>query len=202
MTMSNSSYYDYHPTLQLERPVVLGGMPGTPYREVGHYLTSLTGLPLLDLDRWLEHQVGESLWDFVQSEGEHVLRQKEFEYLDRALLAEPCGLLVVGEGTLAQADNRRRIGESASLVYLSSAPSAAYWQVRQQISERGPRYHPHVPQPLTHFDVLRPLIEALDKAREDANLVLAVDNLSVQDVVDAIFDALPSLHTGPSNGDA
>jgi len=200
--MSNSSYYDYHPTLQLERPVVLGGMPGTPYREVGHYLTSLTGLPLLDLDRWLEHQVGESLWDFVQSEGEHVLRQKEFEYLDRALLAEPCGLLVVGEGTLAQADNRRRIGESASLVYLSSAPSAAYWQVRQQISERGPRYHPHVPQPLTHFDVLRPLIEALDKAREDANLVLAVDNLSVQDVVDAIFDALPSLHTGPSNGDA
>ena len=200
--MSNSSYYDYHPTLQLERPVVLGGMPGTPYREVGHYLTSLTGLPLLDLDRWLEHQVGESLWDFVQSEGEHVLRQKEFEYLDRALLAKPCGLLVVGEGTLAQADNRRRIGESASLVYLSSAPSAAYWQVRQQISERGPRYHPHVPQPLTHFDVLRPLIEALDKAREDANLVLAVDNLSVQDVVDAIFDALPSLHTGPSNGDA
>ena len=200
--MSNSSYYDYHPTLQLERPVVLGGMPGTPYREVGHYLTSLTGLPLLDLDRWLEHQVGESLWDFVQSEGEHVLRQKEFEYLDRALLAEPCGLLVVGEGTLAQADNRRRIGESASLVYLSSAPSAAYWQVRQQISERGPRYHPHVPQPLTHFDVLRPLIEALDKAREDANLVLAVDNLSVQDVVDVIFDALPSLHTAPSNGDA
>jgi len=200
--MSNSSYYDYHPTLQLERPVVLGGMPGTPYREVGHYLTSLTGLPLLDLDRWLEHQVGESLWDFVQSEGEHVLRQKEFEYLDRALLAEPCGLVIVGEGTLAQADNRRRIGESASLVYLSSAPSAAYWQVRQQISERGPRYHPHVPQPLTHFDVLRPLIEALDKAREDANLVLAVDNLSVQDVVDAIFDALPSLHTGPSNGDA
>ena len=200
--MSDSSYYDYHPTLQLERPVVLGGMPGTPYREVGHYLTSLTGLPLLDLDRWLEHQVGESLWDFVQSEGEHVLRQKEFEYLDRALLAKPCGLLVVGEGTLAQADNRRRIGESASLVYLSSAPSAAYWQVRQQISERGPRYHPHVPQPLTHFDVLRPLIEALDKAREDANLVLAVDNLSVQDVVDVIFDALPSLHTAPSNGDA
>ena len=56
-------------------------MPGTPYREVGHYLTSLTGLSLLDLDRWLEHQVGKSLWDFVQSEGEHVLRQKEFEYL-------------------------------------------------------------------------------------------------------------------------
>ena len=114
----------------------------------------------------------------------------------------PCGLLIVGEGTLAQAANRRRIRESASLVYLSSAPSAAYWQVRQQISERGPRYHPHVPQPLTHFDVLRPLIEALDQAREDANLVLAVDNRSVQDVVDVIFDALPSLHIAPSNGNA
>ena len=200
--MSNSSYYEYHPTLQLERPVVLGGMPGTPYREVGHYLTSLTGLSLVDLDRWLEHQVGESLWDFMQSEGEHVLRQKEFEYLDRALVAEPCGLLIVSEGALAQAANRRRIGESASLVYLSSAPSSAYWQVRQQISERGPRYHPHVPQPLTHFDVLRPLIEALDQAREDADLVLAVDNRSVQDLVDTIFDAMPSLHNVRSEEDA
>ena len=115
MSMSNSSYYDYHPTIQLERPVVLGGMPGTPYREVGHYLASLTGLSILDLDRWLEHQVGKSLWDFVQSEGEEVLRQKEFEYLDRALVAQPRGLLIVSEGTLAQAANRRKISESAGL---------------------------------------------------------------------------------------
>lgn len=200
--MSDNSYYDYHPTVQLERPVALGGMPGTPYREVGHYLASLTGLSILDLDRWLEHQVGKSLWDFVQSEGEQELRQKEFEYLDRALVAQPCGLLIVSEGTLAQAANRRKISESAGLVYLSSAPSTAYWQVRQQISERGPRYHPHVPQPLTHFDVLRPLIEELDQARKDADLVLAMDNRSVQDAVDVIFDALPDLHPPPSDGGA
>ena len=202
MSMSNSSYYDYHPTIQLERPVVLGGMPGTPYREVGHYLASLTGLSILDLDRWLEHQVGKSLWDFVQAEGEEVLRQKEFEYLDRALAAQPRGLLIVSEGTLAQAANRSKISDSAGLVYLSSAPTATYWHVRQQISERGPRYHPHVPQPLTHFDVLRPLFEELDRAQEDADLVLAMDNRSVQDAVDVIFDALPGLHTARSDGSA
>ena len=42
---------------------------------------------------------------------------------------------------IAQAANRRKISESAGLVYLSSTPTATYWHVRQQISERGPRYH-------------------------------------------------------------
>lgn len=63
MNMSDSSYYDYHPTVQLARPLALGGVPGAPYREVGHHLATLTGLTLIDLDRWIEHQVGQSLWD-------------------------------------------------------------------------------------------------------------------------------------------
>ena len=50
--------------------------------------------------------------------------------------------------------------------------------------------------------MLRPLIEALDQAREDADLVLAVDNRSVQDLVDVIFDAMPSLHNVRSEEDA
>ena len=33
----SDDYYDYHPTVQIERPIVLGGVPSAPYREVGHY---------------------------------------------------------------------------------------------------------------------------------------------------------------------
>ncbi len=189
----SDDYYDYHPTVQIERPIVLGGVPSAPYREVGHYLATLSGLTLVDLDRWLEHQVGTSLWDFVQAEGEDALRRGESEYLERALNAHPHGLIIVGEGTLAQQENCRLIGEEAALIFLSLAPTSVYWQVRQQISERGPRYHPHIPQPLTHYQQLRPLFEALEGAERAADQVLAMDHCSVQDVVDVLLEGLPTL---------
>lgn len=189
----SGDYYDYHPTVQLDRSIVLGGVPSAPYREVGHYLATLSGLTLVDLDRWLEHQVGTSLWDFVQAEGEDVLRRKESEYLERALNAHPHCLIIVGEGTLAQQENCRRIGEAAALVYLSLTPTSVYWQVRQQISERGPRYHPHIPQPLTHYQQLRPLFAALEGAEKAADRVVAMDHCSVQDAIDLLLEALPTL---------
>ena len=52
------NYYDHYPTIALARPVVLGGVPTAPYREVGHSLGALSGLPLIDLDHWLEHHYG------------------------------------------------------------------------------------------------------------------------------------------------
>lgn len=194
MNMSDSSYYDYHPTVQLARPLALGGVPGAPYREVGHHLATLTGLTLIDLDRWIEHQVGQSLWDFVREDGEEELRRKEFEYLNRALAAQPRGLIIVSEGTLAREENRRQLRESAALIYLSLSPSTMYWEVRQQISERGPRSHPHVPQPLTHFDQLRFLIDALAPAQASADLVCPMDNSSVQEVLGVLFEKLPDLN--------
>ena len=52
-----NNYYDHYPTVALTRPVVLNGVPTALYREVGHNLGALGGLPLIDLDHWLEHRV-------------------------------------------------------------------------------------------------------------------------------------------------
>ena len=64
------NYYDHYPTIALARPVVLGGVPTAPYREVGHSLGALSGLPLIDLDHWLEHHFGSSLWEALHQRGE------------------------------------------------------------------------------------------------------------------------------------
>ncbi len=193
MQIPDSGYYDYHPTVALSRSVVLGGTPSAAYREVGHDLAALTGLPLIDLDRWLEHQVGQSLWDFLQREGEDKLRYMETELLVKSLSNSPCGLIIAGEGVLAQAANRRLIKERAALAYLSLPPTAAYWELRRQIGEGGPRLHPNVPYPLVQFAQLRPLLDALEEAKKGADWICAVENKPVQEVLAQLFAALPNL---------
>ncbi|MFT5085774.1 MAG: shikimate kinase [Candidatus Latescibacterota bacterium] len=193
MQIPDRGYYDYHPTVALSRSIVLGGTPSAVYREVGHDVAALAGLPLIDLDRWLEHQVGQSLWDFLQQEGVEKLRRMESELLVKALSTSPCGLIIAGEGLLAQASNRHLIKESAAFAYLSLPSTAAYWELRRQIGKHGPRLHPHVPYPLMEFEQLRPLLDALGEAERGADWVCAVENRLAQEVLAQLFEALPAL---------
>ena len=193
MQIPDPDYYDYHPTVALSRCVVLGGTPSAAYREVGHDLAALTGLPLIDLDRLLEHQVGASLWDFLQREGEDKLRRLENELFAKSLETSPCALIIAGGGVLVQESNRRLIKGRAALAYLSLPPTAAYWELRREFAERGPRLYPHVPYPLLAFEQLRPLLNALGAAEKGADWLCAVENKLVQDVLAELFVALPSL---------
>lgn len=192
MQIPDPGYYDYHPTVALSRSVVLGGTPSAAYREVGHNLAALSGLPLIDLDCLLEHQVGQSLWDFLQREGEEKLRHLENELLAKSLENSPCGLVIAGGGVLAQAANRLLIKERAALAYLSLPPTAAYWELRR-IGERGPRLHPHVPYPLLTFAQLRPLLDSLEAAEQGADWLCGIENRPVQDVLAQLFAVLPDL---------
>ena len=79
------------------------------------------------------------------------------------------------------------------MAYLSLPPTAAYWELRREFAERGPRLYPHVPYPLLAFEQLRPLLNALGAAEKGADWLCAVENKLVQDVLAELFVALPSL---------
>ena len=67
--MTEPGYYDYSPTVALRRAVACCGHPGSGYREVVYDLAALTGLPLHDMDRRIEHEVGQSQWSWVREHG-------------------------------------------------------------------------------------------------------------------------------------
>ena len=185
------NYYDYNPTIALERPVVLGGVPSSPYREVGHSLGALAGLPLVDLDHWIEHHVGASLWEALRQRGESALRDTGVELLAKALTSRPCSLVVLGAAAPLVATALEKLRQRAALVWLDGPPTALYWTLRQQQQERGPQPFPFVPFPLERFDQLKPLLESLRLYRERADLCLEV--VEVQEAVSQLFAALPRL---------
>ena len=148
-------YYDYTPTITLSRPLALIGLPGTPYRQVGLELAALTGLPLTDLDRLIEHRVGQSVWDLVDDQGLAAYRQLQTQLLPQTLSGIPPGIVILGEGALLEDNNRHQVLAGTSLVYLTLEPTAAYWLLRQRW-QGGRRPHPLLPQPLEQMSQLRP----------------------------------------------
>lgn len=165
-------YYDHHATLQLERPLAVAGMIGSPYRHTAYHVSSRTGLPFTDLDRKVEHEAGQSLWDLVSLRGEPALRELEREVLQQTLRARPAGIIALGDGTLLDTANKEAVLEEATLVLLDMDLATTYWHIRRHEEAHGRLWNPFLPSPITGIDQLRPVFQRLEPSLRDAHWVL------------------------------
>jgi shikimate kinase len=162
-------YYDYHPLLTLEQPLILAGFVGGPQRQVAYGLSARLGLPFVDLDRWIEHDAGRSLWEILAEGGEGQLREIEGAALDRALRARPAGILALGATALLSASNLNAVLEGATLVALKIDLPNLYWLLRGRETEGEGHRHPFVPFPLTSIEDLRPVYDTLKVPLQQAH---------------------------------
>ena len=138
--MNTTGYYDYVPTVSMVRSVILGGMLSVPFREIGYELAALTGVRLIDLDHWLEHLLGQSLWDYRKSLKDPNIRLLERQVLQKALRSSPKSLILAGEGTLSDQGSLNVIRASSALVFLKLSPMTAFQNMLGMIQEKGPGY--------------------------------------------------------------
>ena len=115
----------------------------------------------MDLDQWLEHRLGQPLWDYRQSLKDPNIRLLEHQVLQKALNSLPKSLIVAGEGTLSNQASLNVISECSALVYLKLPPMIAFRNTLQKIEERGPNIFPYIETPLHRFDQISPLVENL-----------------------------------------
>lgn len=149
-------YYDYHPLHQLDRHFVLGGYVGEETRVIGFQLAALTGLPVVDLDRHIEHQAGRSVWELIWTQGEDRYRQLEREHL-RSLLAErPWSILTLGDGALIDEGNRLLVSTEATLTVLDLEFSTLYWRLKAHPRADKNFWHPLHQGPIERFEQIRP----------------------------------------------
>lgn len=158
--MTSDDYYSHESQLALDRHVALVGHLVDDTRRVGLMVSSLSGLPLRDVDRLVEHQAGMSLWELVARYGEERYRSLERRELGRALDDMPPGILVLGDGLLIDEDNLRRVLERTRLVCLDLDLANCYWRLRSRVGDG--LWHPVVRGPLGGIDDLRPYFEARD----------------------------------------
>lgn len=133
-------YYDYHPTIALERPIALCGFIGSGTDGLGQAFSQRTGVPLVELDRWIEHRLGSTLSAAALAHGESAMRKLERELLPRALDERPHPIIVLGDGLLLDKLSLALVKKTTWLVYLRVSFDEAFADLQSERVPRGNLY--------------------------------------------------------------
>ena len=58
-------YYSFHPTIQLSESICVTGFFGTPVPQTIRFVQALSGVPVIDLERLIEHRIGERIAHYL-----------------------------------------------------------------------------------------------------------------------------------------
>ena len=187
-----SNYYEHGPLVLLQRPVVLIGFLGVDQHGLGRDLAALSGLPLIEVDRWIEHEAGQSLVALVQTQGIETLRQLEDRFLAQALTTRPPGIVILGDGALIKRGNLQQVLDKATLVYLKLSLASTYWKLRHQAVGS----HPLLLQPPESTEELRPLLAERQGGFDQAHVTLDMDEMPPEAALRHLLDKLPQWGPG------
>ncbi len=155
------------------------GLPGSGKSTIGRQLARRLQLPFADSDRVIEDQIGCSIREFFEREGEERFRDIEQTVLDE-LTQGPACVLSTGGGSVLRADNRAHLHQRGRVVYLRSSPEEVFRRLRHD------RNRPllQVADPLQR---LRDLFAVRDPLyRETAHYVVETGRPSVSTLVNMV----------------
>ncbi len=109
--------------------VALVGLPGSGKSTIGRQLARRLGVPFADSDHVIEQQLGCSIREFFEREGEDRFRDIEEEVID-TLTANHPGVIATGGGAVLRPRNRVNLRERTKVVYLRSSPEEVFRRLR------------------------------------------------------------------------
>jgi shikimate kinase len=187
-------YYDYHPLVTLERPIVVTGWLTSDSRAAAYRISAMTGLRFTDVDRLVEHRTGGPIEELVRLEGETRYRQLESECLERELRDTPAGIVSLGDGALMQARNLDQVRSRATIVLLNLDLANLYWRIRSRVNaDPEVPWHPLHPTLPASLDDLRPYYDRRKAGFEIASYRIEVRGLSPEGAARSVLKRLPEL---------
>lgn len=99
------------------KSLILVGLPGSGKSTVGGAISRRLGLPFIDTDKLIEHEIGCSISEYFAQEGEAAFRDIE-EGVIASVAANFIGVMATGGGAVLRASNRQRLQEAGHVIYL------------------------------------------------------------------------------------
>jgi shikimate kinase len=162
----------------------LVGMMGAGKSAVGAVLAERLGLPLVDLDRAIEHAASRSIAELFASEGEAGFRKREREAIEA--VAGRRAVVALGGGAPAQPGALARLLGTGTLVYLRARPETL--AERLGADETRPLLAGLDPE--ARLARIRSLLAEREACYLRAALVVDTDGLAAPAVADAIVQRL------------
>ncbi len=108
----------------------LVGMPGSGKTTVGRQLAHRLSVPFIDLDHWLEREIGGTIRDYFEQHGEASFRDLEAKTLAEVTQRPGGMVLSTGGGAVLRSDNREVLRHFGDVLYLRAAPEEIYKRVK------------------------------------------------------------------------
>lgn len=160
--------------------ISLIGLPGSGKSTIGRQLARRLQLPFFDSDHVIERQLGCSIREYFEREGEDRFRDVEASVIDQLTQTPGC-ILATGGGVVLRPANRQHLHERGQVVYLNSSPDELFRRLRHDKS----RPLLQVADPL---DRLRELFTLRDPLyRETAHFIIETGRPSVATLVNMIL---------------
>ena len=105
------------------------GLPGSGKTTVGRQLSRRLRVPFLDSDTVIEQQLGCSIREFFEREGEQRFRDIEASVIDELTQSNE-GVLSTGGGAVLRPENRAHLHDRTRVVYLNSSPDDLFRRLR------------------------------------------------------------------------
>jgi shikimate kinase len=109
--------------------IALVGMPGSGKSTVGRQLARRLQLPFIDADQWVEEQLGCSIREYFEREGEASFRDVEAQAIADIARGGP-SVLATGGGAVLRPANRVCLREHTRVFYLFATPEEVYRRLR------------------------------------------------------------------------
>ena len=113
--------------------ISLVGLPGSGKSTVGRQLSRRLQLPFFDSDHVIEHQIGCSIREYFEREGEAQFRDVEESVIDELTQKGPC-VLSTGGGVVLRPANRQHLHDRGHVVYLNSSPDELFRRLRHDVN--------------------------------------------------------------------
>jgi len=159
--------------------IALIGLPGSGKSTVGRQLARRLQLPFFDSDHVIEQQLGCSIREYFEREGEERFRDVEESVIDQLTQNQKC-VLSTGGGVVLRATNRRHLRDRSQVIYLNSFPDELFRRLRHD----GNRPLLQVADPLARLRDLHAQRDPL--YREIAHFVIDTGRPSVSTLLNMI----------------
>ena len=160
-------------------PIALIGLPGSGKSTVGRQLARRLQVPFFDSDHLIEQQLGCSIREYFEREGEERFRDVEESVIDE-LTQKQTGVVSTGGGVILRPANRQHLRERCRVVYLNSSPDELFRRLRHDVN----RPLLQVADPLARLRDLHTLRDPL--YRETAHFIIETGRPSVATLVNMI----------------
>ena len=111
--------------------IILTGFMGTGKTTLGQLLAKKIGYKFIDTDTLIETQIGQTISDFFQQQGEAAFRKLESELVEN--LAEKQGLVIAtGGGLVLNPNNVAMLSKTGKIICLTASPEEILTRVSKQ----------------------------------------------------------------------